>query len=76
MPPLFDAEVVIPAFVLHTPKLDDLEAASLCTVVGHPLLEPEDAVRNTLNLQIATMCRSVVNQDHRRTAADKELLEG
>jgi hypothetical protein len=70
-----DAKVVVTTTIARAAQLEYLEPSSFSPVVHCEVLERDDTVRDTLQLEVILQCRPIVEQQCGAIAAGEELLE-
>src|SRR3954453_13273624 len=74
--PAPDHEVMVAAPEVHASHLDDPNAPPLRPVGGSKLLEMDDGVTETVQVQVVLVCGQVVEQEYGRVVKQEEVLEG
>src|SRR3982751_2556285 len=70
-----DHEVMVAAPEVHASHLDDPNAPPLRPVSGSKLLEMDDGVAETVQVQVVLMGRQVVEQQYGRVVEQEKVLE-
>ena len=71
-----DPEVVVPASKVEAAELGDPEPSPPGAELGGELLEPDDTMRDAVQLEIAAVRGAVIEEQHGAPPADEELLQG
>src|SRR4029078_10781721 len=68
-------EVVIAPTVRSPAEFDDAQAPALVAILGLPLFEYDDVVRQRLHVQLSLAGGGIIQNEYRATALHEELLE-
>ena len=71
-----DPEVVVPASKVETAELGDPQPSPLGAERGGELLEPDDTMRDAVQLEIVGLRGPVIEEQHGAPPPDEELLQG